>query len=119
MHPPCKLQALDEAALLTLVGGDQKLAGELAQLFLNDIGPRMTEITTAVTEHDAVRLRAGAHALRGSAATMQADDVSAAAGDLETMGRSGLLEGVQRALEALNVAMAILRPRLVALAGSA
>lgn len=119
MHPPRKLQALDEAALLILVGGDQKLAAELAQLFLNDIEPRMTEITTAVTEHDAVRLRAGAHALRGSAATMQADDVSAAAGDLETMGRSGLLDGVQRALEALNVAMTILRPRLVALAGGA
>jgi hypothetical protein len=50
---------------------------------------------------------------------MHADNVSAAAGALETMGRSGLLDGMQRALEELNVAMAILRPRLVALAGAA
>ena len=119
MNRPPESGALDEAALLVLVGGDQKLAGELAGLFLTDIEPRMKEITAAVTERDAVRLRAGAHALRGSAATMQAESVSAAAGALEAMGRSGLMEGVQRALEELNTAMAILRPRLVALAGGA
>jgi HPt (histidine-containing phosphotransfer) domain-containing protein len=79
----------------------------------------MKEINTAVTQRDAVRLRSGAHALRGSAATMMAKSVSAAAGVLETMGHSGLLEGVQRALEELNVALVVLRPRLVALAGAA
>jgi len=110
---------LDEAALMILVGGNRELAGELAVLFLDDLEPRMKEINTAVTERDAVRLRSGAHALRGSAATMMAKSVSAAAGVLETMGHSGLLEGVQRALEDLNVAVAILRPRLVALAGAA
>ncbi len=119
MHRPSESEALDEAALLILVGGDKKLAAELAGLFLSEIEPRMNEISAAVTDRDAVRLRSGAHALRGSAATMQADNVSAAAGELETMGRSGLLDGVQRALENLNVAMAILRPRLVALAGGA
>src|ERR1700682_4698850 len=118
MQRPSEPAALDEAALLILVGGDQKLAGELAGLFLNDIEPRMNEITAAVTERDPARLRAGAHALRGSAATMMANNVSAAAAELETMGRSGLLEGVQRALEELNMAMTILRPRLVALAGA-
>jgi HPt (histidine-containing phosphotransfer) domain-containing protein len=119
MQRPSDSEALDGAALLTLVGGDQKLAGELAGLFLNDIEPRMNEITSAVTERDAVRLRAGAHALRGSSLTMQANNVSAAAGALETIGHSGLLEGAQRALDELNVAMAILRPRLVALVGAA
>jgi CheY-like chemotaxis protein len=110
---------LDEAALMILVGGNRELAGELAVLFLDDLEPRMKEINTAVTERDAVRLRSGAHALRGSAATMMAKSVSAAAGVLETMGHSGLLEGVQRALEELNVALAVLRPRLVELAGEA
>jgi HPt (histidine-containing phosphotransfer) domain-containing protein len=109
---------LDEVALLKMVDGNQGLAGELAGLFLSEIEPRMNEITSAVTERDAVRLRAGAHALRGSAATMHAENVSAAADALETMGRSGLLDGVQRALEELHVAMAILRPRLVAMVGA-
>ena len=119
MQQSSESEALDEAALLTLVSGDRKLAGELAGLFLSDIEPRMTEITSAVAELDAVRLRAGAHALRGSSLTIHANNVSAAAGALETMGQSGLLDGVQRAVDELNVAMAILRPRLVALAGAA
>lgn len=119
MQRPSESEALDEAALLILVGGDQRLAAELASLFLGDIEPRMNEIATAVTERDAVRLRAGAHALRGSSLTMQASNVSAAAGALETMAHSGLLEGVQSALDELNVAMAVLRPRLVALVGAA
>jgi signal transduction histidine kinase/CheY-like chemotaxis protein len=114
-----RTEDLDEAALLVVVGGNRELAGQLAVLFLDDIEPRMKEINTAVTERDAGRLRAGAHALRGSASTMRAESVSAAAGVLETMGRSGLLDGVQRALEELDLALAMLRPRLVALTGVA
>jgi signal transduction histidine kinase/CheY-like chemotaxis protein/HPt (histidine-containing phosphotransfer) domain-containing protein len=111
--------ALDEMALMELVGGDRVLAGELAGLFLDDLEPRVTEITAAVTGLNAGRLRAGAHALRGSAGALKAQSVSTAAGVLETMGRSGELHGVQVALENLNTALASLRPRLVALAGGA
>jgi two-component system sensor histidine kinase/response regulator len=111
--------ALDEVALMKLVEGNRELAGELAELFLEDLEPRVTEITAAVAERDADRLRAGAHALRGSAGTLKAEIVSAAAGVLEAMGRSGELVGVQRALADLNSALASLRPRLVLLAGRA
>jgi signal transduction histidine kinase/CheY-like chemotaxis protein/HPt (histidine-containing phosphotransfer) domain-containing protein len=111
--------ALDEIALMELVGGDRVLARELAELFLDDLEPRVTEITAAVTGRDADRLRAGAHALRGSAGALKAQSVSTAAGVLETMGRSGELHGVQVALENLNNALASLRPRLVALVGGA
>jgi HPt (histidine-containing phosphotransfer) domain-containing protein len=114
-HP----DALDEVALMKLVAGNRELAGELAELFLEDLEPRVSEITDAVTERDADRLRAGAHVLRGSAGTMKAEIVSAAAGVLEAMGRSGELGGVQHALADLNSALAILRPRLVILAGRA
>jgi HPt (histidine-containing phosphotransfer) domain-containing protein len=111
------LDDFDEAALLIVVGGNRELAGQLAVLFLDDLEPRLKEINTAVTERDASRLRAGAHALRGSAATMTAKSVATAAGALETMGRSGVLDGVQRAVEELDSALAVLRPRLLSLAG--
>jgi CheY-like chemotaxis protein len=111
--------ALDEVALMKLVAGNRELAGELAELFLEDLEPRVSEITDAVTERDADRLRAGAHVLRGSAGTMKAEIVSAAAGVLEAMGRSGELGGAQHALADLNSALAGLRPRLVILAGRA
>jgi two-component system sensor histidine kinase/response regulator len=110
------LSSLDEAALMTVVGGDRELARQLAELFLEDLGPRVTEITAAVSELDAKRLHAGAHALRGSAGSISADVVAATAGVLETMGRASRLEGVQRALDELTIAVANLRPRLVALA---
>ena len=112
-----ELTTLDEVALMKLVGGDRALAGELAELFLEDLEPRLTDITTAVRGFDANRLRSSAHALRGSAGSLHADKVSDAAGALEAMGRSGVLDGVQQALEVLNIALASLRPRLVALAG--
>jgi HPt (histidine-containing phosphotransfer) domain-containing protein len=113
------LSALDEVALMDLVGGDRELASQLAELFLEDLGPRVTEITTAVSELDAKRLYAGAHALRGSAGSIKADIVAAAAGVLEAMGRASKLQGVQRALDDLNIALASLRPRLVTLAAGA
>jgi HPt (histidine-containing phosphotransfer) domain-containing protein len=113
------LDDFDEAALLVVVGGNRDLAAQLAVLFLDDLEPRMKEINTSVAERDASRLRAGAHALRGSAATMTAKNVATAAGALETMGRSGVLGGVQRAVEELDAALAVLRPRLVALTGEA
>jgi HPt (histidine-containing phosphotransfer) domain-containing protein len=103
---------------MTLVAGDRQLAGQLAGLFLEDLEPRVTEITAAVSELDAKRLHAGAHALRGSAGSIKADIVAAAAGVLETMGHASKLEGVQRALDELMIAVANLRPRLVALAAS-
>ncbi|HKC82300.1 MAG TPA: Hpt domain-containing protein, partial [Gemmatimonadaceae bacterium] len=109
--------ALDEDALIELVGGDRTLAGELAELFLDDLEPRVTEITASVDGRDADRLRAAAHALRGSAGSLKAANVANAAGALEAIGHSGTLDGMEEALERLNLALAALRPRLVALAG--
>jgi HPt (histidine-containing phosphotransfer) domain-containing protein len=112
-------EALDETALMILVGGSRELAGELAELFLDDLEPRVAAITAAVRDRDADRLRSAAHALRGSAGTLRAGIVSAAAGVLEAMGHSQKLDGVQSALKELNIALASLRPRLVLLAGRA
>ena len=116
---PVETLILDEGALLDLVSGNRELASELAGLFLADLEPRVTEIVAAVAALDADRLRAGAHALRGSAGTLRAENVSAAAGVLETMAQSRDLDGMQSALDLLNLAVASLRPRLVALAGRA
>jgi HPt (histidine-containing phosphotransfer) domain-containing protein len=113
------LSSLDEAALMTLVGDDLDLARQLAELFLADLEPRVTEITAAASKLVAKRLHAGAHALRGSASSIRADIVAAAAGVLEAMGRASKLDGIERALGDLTIAVANLRPRLVALAASA
>jgi len=110
---------LDVVGLMKLVSGNRALAGELAGLFLEDLEPRVTEITAAVDGRDAERLRMGAHALAGSALTLKAGLVAAAARVLEAIGRSGDLGGSPLALVNLNSALASLRPRLVRLAGKA
>jgi HPt (histidine-containing phosphotransfer) domain-containing protein len=110
---------LDEAGLMILVSGNRALARELAGLFLEDLGPRVTEITAAVDGRDAPRLRMGAHALAGSALTLKAGLVAGAARMLETIARSGELSGSPLALANLNSAVAGLRPRLVLLMGKA
>jgi HPt (histidine-containing phosphotransfer) domain-containing protein len=110
---------LDEEALMTLVGGDRQLAGELAELYLDDLEPRVSEIASAAQDGNADRLWSAAHSLRGSSGSIKAENVFAVAGALEAIGRSGKLEGVQDALKALDAALVSLRPRLVALAGRA
>jgi len=107
---------LDEVGLMKLVNGDQALAGQLAGLFLEDLEPRVTDITAAVDGRDAERLRMGAHALAGSALTLKAGVVAAAARVLESLARSGELAESPLALANLNSAVATLRPRLVLLA---
>jgi len=107
---------LDEVGLMKLVSGDQALAGQLAGLFLDDLEPRVTDITAAVDGRDAERLRMGAHALAGSALTLKAGVVATAARVLETLARSGELAESPLALANLNSAVATLRPRLVLLA---
>jgi two-component system, sensor histidine kinase and response regulator len=103
---------LDEPALMTVVGGDRKLAGELAQLFLDDLDNRVAEITAAVEARQVDRLRAAAHALRGSAGSLRAGNVRDASGALESIASSGSLEGAIYALNTLDLALARLRPRL-------
>jgi two-component system sensor histidine kinase/response regulator len=110
---------LDEVGLMKLVSGNRALASELAGLFLEDLEPRVTEITAAVEARDAARLRMGAHALAGSAGTIKAGLVAAAAKMLETIARSGELGESPHALVNLNSALASLRPRLVLLAAKA
>ena len=79
---------LDEPALMKVVGGDRKLASELAQLFLDDLDNRVAEITVAVEDRQVDRLRAAAHALRGSAGSLRAGNVRDASGALEVQALS-------------------------------
>lgn len=103
---------LDESALLSTVGGDRALAGELAQIFLQELEPRMREIASAIRNGDASRLQFGAHALRGSAASLSATQVAASAGALEEMGRMGQLASANGVLVRLEAELVGLSGRL-------
>ena len=82
---------LDERALLATVGGNRELVGELAEIFLHELRPRMQEMASAIRDRDANRLQFAAHTLRGSAASLSATQVSASSAALEEMARKGEL----------------------------
>lgn len=106
---------LNLAAALDRVGGDQGLLEEVALLFLDTSSDLFTEIGHAVEARDARALERAAHTLKGSVGNFGADAAFQAAFQLEKMGRSGNLTGVDEAYHALETEMERLRPALATL----
>ena len=107
--------AMDEAALLETVGGDRTLVIELAEIFLEELHPRMREIRTAIGDKDCGRLQFSAHTLKGSASAITARRVALAAGSLESIARSENLDGAPGILVELEKDVDQLRERLLAM----
>jgi HPt (histidine-containing phosphotransfer) domain-containing protein len=108
-----------EARLLDIVQGDRGLALELAEIFLSELEPRMQDIKAAIGSGDAERLESVAHALKGSATSMSAKAVAAAAHSLELVGASGTVDGAEILFKELDSNALDLRDRLTAFANSA
>jgi sigma-B regulation protein RsbU (phosphoserine phosphatase) len=106
---------LDETALLATVCGNRELAGELAEIFLEELQPRMQEMGSAIRDGDAERVRFAAHALRGSAASLSATQVTASATALETMARAGDLSKAEGVFASLQGELVGLTERLTIL----
>ena len=100
--PASFTDAVDREALLVLVDGDEKLLAELIELFLTEIPRLMLACEIAIARHDTSALREAAHAIKGSAASMTASTVAAAAGHLEIMGARDALDGAALAMSALE-----------------
>ncbi|HTE45604.1 MAG TPA: Hpt domain-containing protein [Gemmatimonadaceae bacterium] len=105
----------DDAALLTLAMDDRELANELVRLFLADVPSHLAGLSTAIGANDARGVESAAHALKGSAATVTAARVAAAAQALETKGAAGDLADASRLFEMLKASLGELNTRLTAL----
>jgi two-component system, sensor histidine kinase and response regulator len=116
MSTPTSPSALDREVALSRVGGDLKLLREIAALFLENYTAWLNELREAAGRHDAVALASAAHGLKGSVANFGARDVVEAALHLEKLSRDGQLDhDLMPSLEALETALAVLRPELEAL----
>jgi two-component system sensor histidine kinase/response regulator len=110
--------SLDEKAFLATVGGDRTLVIELAEIFLEELQPRMLEIRSAIDRNDCGRLQFSAHTLKGSASAITARQVALAAGSLETMARSEELGLAPDVLAQLEKEVNQLRARLLQIVAS-
>ncbi|HEY6347304.1 MAG TPA: Hpt domain-containing protein [Bryobacteraceae bacterium] len=106
---------LDFEVALAHAGGDLELLREIAVLFLQHCDHWMTEIREAAARGDTQAVADGAHGLKGSVANFGAEAAVEAALRLEQLGRRRDLTVVDKAVHALDIALAALRPELEAL----
>jgi PAS domain S-box-containing protein len=108
--------AFDVEAALAGVGGDRELLRELARLFLGEYPGWLSQLRQAVIQDDAALLGRTAHTCKGSLSIFGARAAAEAAQRLEAFGRAGDLAPAGAGLDALEAAVAALRPALAALA---
>ncbi|MEP6494144.1 MAG: Hpt domain-containing protein [bacterium] len=108
-------EVYNDAALLSLAMDDRELANELVRIFLDEVPKHLDALTAAVASGDAPSVLAAAHALKGSAATVTASRVAAAAQVLETCGGSADLINAPQLLEDLKGSLRELNARLTVL----
>jgi HPt (histidine-containing phosphotransfer) domain-containing protein len=108
----------DWKSALAIAGGDVALLKELAGLFLQEYPKLIGDLRAAVVERDPKKLDTSAHALKGAVANFGAKAAVEAALWLESKGRAGETEGVDKALASLEHTLAPLLVELVALSNS-
>ena len=99
-------EAIDQSVLATLrelqEEGEPDIIEEVGGLFLKHAPEKIAAIVKAAAEKNAKALQVSAHSLKSSSAYVGAMGLSTMSKDLEMMGRSGSLEGVERKIEALT-----------------
>jgi signal transduction histidine kinase/CheY-like chemotaxis protein/PAS domain-containing protein len=94
--------SFDPGRMLESIGGDHELFKQLLDLFLERHPIMLRDIRDAVLARDAEKLEYAAHAMKGTAGTLCAQEVLTLAEALETAGRLGRLDhapGLCRQLE--------------------
>ncbi len=107
-------EALDRAALLERVEGDEEMLAELVAVFLEDCPRLLAALGEAIGQGNAEAVREAAHGLKGSVGYFGSPAAQTAALRLETMGQSGDLTGADAAFWDLERKLTRLR---VGLAG--
>jgi HPt (histidine-containing phosphotransfer) domain-containing protein len=107
-------QAIDVSSLVQLrqfqQPGSPDVVARIAGRFLDETAERVTSLHTAVTHADASELERAAHALKGIAGTVGANEIRDVAQQLERVGREGRTDGADDLVAALDTAVARARP---------
>jgi len=93
---------LDFERALEEFGNDREFLIEVLEGFRENVRDQIINIRQAISENDAEIVRREAHAIKGGAANLTADNLSATANELENMGMTGSLTGSANVLESLE-----------------
>ncbi len=108
--PPPELAG--RAAFLDGLGNDTSLARRLIDLFLQDSGRLVDEISRAIIDRDAERLRRAAHTLKGSVSNFPPGAARDTAARMELIGFDGDFDAAQDVFPVLEKEIARLRELL-------
>ena len=98
----------NEQVALSHTGGDRDLLREVISLFRGDARTSLRRIERAIHQRDGEALRAAAHALKGSIATVGSKPGRDLAADLEQMGRGDRFEDARSTLNMLHNTLRLL-----------
>ena len=98
----------DEQGALAHTGGDRDLLREVIALFRTDARTSLRRIERAVDQRDGEALRAAAHALKGSIATVGSKPGRDLAAELEQMGRGERFDDARSACDRLRETLDLL-----------
>lgn len=96
-------------------GGNQKVLRALVRNFLADAPKKLSDLRHALARQDAAGLASAAHALKGSLGLFGAHRAVAAARSLQSIGRSGNIDGAEREFRTLEEEFLGLQRDLLAL----
>ena len=109
-------EAVDPSSLLMLrqlqKPGAPDAVGRILERFLEETPQRMAALRQAVEQGDARGLEQAAHALKGIAGTVGANEMAGMAQTLEHMGRAGSTDGAQQRVDELEGAFDRAQPIL-------
>ena len=94
-QPSTTIEILDKihSEMQALVGpGAEEMLTELAPMFLEDADVLLAALATAVSDADAPQIRAAAHTLKGSSASLGISRLSQLCYEMEFMGRENDLQ---------------------------
>ncbi|HEY6291275.1 MAG TPA: Hpt domain-containing protein [Terriglobia bacterium] len=109
----------DRAVALDRVEGDWELLREVIGIFLECCAPMLAEVWQASARGDMKATERAAHALKGSLASLAANEAWGLAAELEELAREAGRQGMPAAFKRLEQALERLRPSLQAVLESA
>jgi HPt (histidine-containing phosphotransfer) domain-containing protein len=108
------MNLFDRETALDRLGGDEELLTEISALFLQECPVMMERLRAAVVAGDAHAVMETAHSMKGSLATLGAEEGVLLAMDLEMMGRNRALAGSREPLARLEELLIALKEELAA-----
>jgi HPt (histidine-containing phosphotransfer) domain-containing protein len=103
---------------LEMVDGDLGFLGELVAAYRTDGQSRLADMRAALKAGDSEGLRRAAHTLKGSSASLGANDLAEACREVEAAARGGRLDGLGAGVDTIDARFAAALTELEARVGS-